>query len=118
VELFLIWLVASVIIGWGGTQKGRSFFFGFGWSVVLSPILGLLIVALSGKKDSGGDTPGSNSSTVPSLKDQVIYSLEQRGFRLDPGPGRDQFDRWFDSLDGAETSSTVLADMYEDSIKT
>jgi hypothetical protein len=46
-EILFLWLVPSFVIGWGGTQKGRSFWFGFLWSFLLTPILGLLIVLLS-----------------------------------------------------------------------
>lgn len=45
--IVLAWLMFTVIVGWGATQKGRSFWFGFLWSVILSPIVGLVIVLLS-----------------------------------------------------------------------
>jgi len=54
------------------------------------------------------------STGGPSFKEQVMYSLEQRGFHLDSGLERERFDKWFGSLDGNETSSSVLADRYEE----
>jgi hypothetical protein len=49
-ELFIFWFVFSFIVGYFATTKNRS---GFGWfvfSVCLSPILGLIFVAVLPKK--------------------------------------------------------------------
>ena len=43
----VLWIAFALIVGWGATQKGRSFWFGFLWSAVLSPVVGLVIVLLS-----------------------------------------------------------------------
>jgi ABC-type transport system involved in cytochrome c biogenesis permease subunit len=49
-EIFLFWIVFSFIVGYFASTKSRS---GFGWfffSLFLSPILGLILVAVLPKK--------------------------------------------------------------------
>jgi hypothetical protein len=49
-EIFLFWFIFSFIVGYFATTKNRS---GFGWfffSICLSPILGIIFVAVLPKK--------------------------------------------------------------------
>lgn len=50
-EIFLLWIVFSVVIGIGASQRGRS---GFGWfvlSVLISPLIGLVLLLLLPRRD-------------------------------------------------------------------
>lgn len=50
-ELFFLWLIFSIIIGVGASQRGRS---GFGWflvGMVISPLLGLVLLLLLPRRD-------------------------------------------------------------------
>ena len=49
-EVFILWLGVSILVGFIASGKGRS---GFGWfviSVLLSPIIGLIGIAIAGEK--------------------------------------------------------------------
>ena len=57
-EIVFVWLVFSALVGFFAGQRGRS---GLGWflfSLILSPLLGLLFVAvLTDKKAAAGPSP-------------------------------------------------------------
>lgn len=46
----IIWLLLSTAVGHWGSNRGHSFWFGFIWSIILSPLAGLAIVWASGNK--------------------------------------------------------------------
>lgn len=56
----LIWVVLSAVVGWAGSQKGRSgagFFF---LSLFLSPLIGLLVVIAVPKVEQATSAPKGN----------------------------------------------------------
>ena len=51
-ELFLFWIVLSFVVAYFAKTKNRS---GVGWfffSLLLSPVIGLLVIAIAPRKDS------------------------------------------------------------------
>lgn len=51
-EFILFWLVFCVVVGVAASSRGRS---GFGWfllSAIISPLLGLILVLVIGRKDT------------------------------------------------------------------
>jgi hypothetical protein len=52
-DLFLVWIVLSIVAGVMASNRGRS---GFGWfliSCLLSPLIGLLLLAILPRQDFG-----------------------------------------------------------------
>jgi|GEM_PF-4139936 len=39
----IAWIVLAVLVGWFWTTKGRSFWFGLLWSIVLTPLISFII---------------------------------------------------------------------------
>ncbi|MEL6219433.1 MAG: hypothetical protein AAFR79_13355 [Pseudomonadota bacterium] len=52
--LIAVWALASVGVGWVGHRRGQDFWFGFRWSVILSPPLGAALVLLSRRRGTLG----------------------------------------------------------------
>lgn len=50
VEILVVWLVLAALVGWIASSRGRNGFVWFGISLLLSPLLGLIGVLLSGTK--------------------------------------------------------------------
>ena len=46
----IFWIAFCIGIGLWGQNKGRSFWFGFLLSMVLSPVIGAIIVGVAGHK--------------------------------------------------------------------
>lgn len=49
-EIILFWFILSLVVGFIGSSKSIGFFFSFLLSLLLSPLIGLIIVALSDSK--------------------------------------------------------------------
>ena len=47
----IIWIILSFVIGSWNKSRGNSFLVGFLLSFLLSPLIGLLIVGLTGKNE-------------------------------------------------------------------
>lgn len=50
----MVWMFAigfSIAIGYWSKNRGRGFWFGFLFSIILCPIIGVLIVLIAGKKE-------------------------------------------------------------------
>lgn len=47
----IIWIILSVVIGLWNESRGNSFFIGLLLSLLLSPLIGLLIVGVTGKNE-------------------------------------------------------------------
>lgn len=52
IETVILWLILAALVGALASSRGNSFWFAFIWAVLLSPLIGLLIVLLSGKSDT------------------------------------------------------------------
>lgn len=114
--IILLWLVFAFVVGWGGTQKGRSFWFGFLWSVVLSPLVGLLIVLLSrtvpqSRNSAESHTPQDLPSVSDTQKD-VEFRLKQRGINVTLQE-RQRLSDWLNFSAPPGAGPTVLAEQYE-----
>lgn len=46
-EVFIFWIILAIIVGAFGSDKTVGFWGAFLWSVLLSPVIGAIIVALS-----------------------------------------------------------------------
>ncbi len=57
IEIFSIWLIFSLIIGIIGSNRKIGFGMAFLWSIILSPIIGLVIALFSKKKINLEDKP-------------------------------------------------------------
>jgi hypothetical protein len=42
-EMFIGWIVFSILVGWFWKNKGLKFSSGFWWSILFSPIIGFII---------------------------------------------------------------------------
>lgn len=49
-ETLIIWLFFAIVVGFIATDKAMGFWGGFLWSVLLSPLVGIIIVLLSKSK--------------------------------------------------------------------
>jgi len=49
-EIFIIWIVLAVLVGLLGKSRKIGFGMAFIWSLILSPLIGLIIVLLSKDK--------------------------------------------------------------------
>ena len=60
-EIFFFWLILSIAIGIGAASRGRS---GFGWfllSIVISPLIALILLALMPNKAVQTDKPNPDT---------------------------------------------------------
>jgi uncharacterized membrane protein len=76
VELFLFWIVLSFVVGYFAKTKNRS---GAGWfffSLVLSPVIGLLVVAIAPKVDSVNSLE-SQLKTAQAAKEKGLITEEE-----------------------------------------
>ena len=79
-ELFLFWLILSFVVGYFATTKKRS---GFGWfffSICLSPILGIIIVAILPKK-THAEILENELKTAEAAKKKGLISEEEYQIR-------------------------------------
>ena len=79
-ELFLFWIIFSFIVGYFATTKSRS---GFGWfffSLLLSPILGLIFVAVLPKK-TYSESLESQLKSAEAAKNRGLISEEEYAVR-------------------------------------
>ena len=55
--IFIVWILFSVLIGLIGKGKKIGFGLSFLWSILLSPLIGLIIVLVSDNKNANGKPP-------------------------------------------------------------
>lgn len=60
-ELFVLWIVFALLVGWFWAKKGLSFTSGLIWSLILSPLIGFIIGLL---KNPSKDKQKEAVSTV------------------------------------------------------
>ena len=62
--LFLLpWIGSSILVGWVGKTTKTGFWITFILSLVFSPLAGIVIVLLSGKKDTTHNSDENTSIT-------------------------------------------------------
>lgn len=62
--IILFWVLSSLLVGLAGTDKSVGFWGSFLLSLLLSPLIGLIIVAFSGIKQA----PSNNRRTARSRR--------------------------------------------------
>ena len=75
-ELFLIWVILSVVAGYFAKTKNRSAGGWFLFSLLLSPFIGLLVVAIAPKKDSLGNFE-TQLKAAQAAKEKGLISEEE-----------------------------------------
>jgi hypothetical protein len=50
-EIFILWVILAVIIGFANHSRGNGFITGFLLSFILSPLVGLIIIVLTKKNE-------------------------------------------------------------------
>jgi hypothetical protein len=72
-EVLIVWLVLSVLVGvWAG-GRGRSGFGYFALSIVLSPLIGFLIVAATGNLKVQANEPSPDTHVrCPDCRELVL----------------------------------------------
>lgn len=99
------WIVLSLVVGWGGAQKGRHFLFGFGWSLILSPLIGLVIILLA------RDLTHEISDATRQMSDAVAQRLRESGARLS-NDEQDQLTEWLHRYAPPNKTANELAALY------
>ena len=61
-EIFILWLGISLLVGVVGKERKIGFGFAFLWAILLSPIIGLVIALLSDKKKQEDEYVSRRSS--------------------------------------------------------
>jgi len=71
-ELFIVWIGFALLVGVVGKDRNIGFGWSFFWSLILSPLIGVVIALLSDKKNTSG---GNNN---PSENWQREYEAAKR----------------------------------------
>lgn len=58
-ELFIVWIGLSLLVGVVGKDRNIGFGWSFFWSLILSPLIGVVIALISDKKN----VPGASNSS-------------------------------------------------------
>lgn len=77
-QYLTIWLVLSIIVGAIGSTRTIGLAKSFFWSLVLSPIGGIILVLTSERKLASGTSEevGVDAAESISLKDQMLQELK------------------------------------------
>lgn len=76
-ELFLFWIVISVLVGVFASSKNRS---GFGWgllSLLISPVITLIIVALLPRKEQASQSLEDKLREIERLKTSGVITEDE-----------------------------------------
>jgi hypothetical protein len=93
-EIFILWIILSFLIGNWSNNRGNGFAYGFFWSLLLSPIIGFIaVIAKSPKYKCGkcGYISPVNSAFCPSCGKDRDGHINPQIRQNEPGNDLDQF---------------------------
>jgi|LauGreDrversion4_2_1035121.scaffolds.fasta_scaffold318553_3 hypothetical protein len=76
-EFFLFWLILSIVAGAYANSKNRS---GFGWfliSIILSPIISLIILAILSNRTTSPKSLEARLSEIAELRDKGTITQDE-----------------------------------------
>lgn len=115
--MILTWLIGAVIVGFIGSSISRiGWFMSFFWSLLLSPIVGLIIVLCTQKKDEKlleAVSEIKNNTATSATSDKIAKIVEAKGL-LDSGAiSEDEFNILKKELLGADAQATATPKAVE-----